>query len=197
NSTAYLLQKACIQIGWGVCLRRVVGISFSRLQLSRICSRRVPFKQATEQTGATVSLVKKIDVEKYFAAKRTKRLDRTGPLSRVDIRMEPTATARSTLRPLGKMTPWNTLLQTSPLPRFRSHPILVVIDCSYRHEAGRREAAYGLPAQRMRPAKWIRSTPGAVFRRLGRGDRRTRARTGRQDPRSWLALHVDHEFPFV
>src|SRR5581483_4454395 len=115
NSTAYLLQKACIQIGWGVCLRRVVGISFSRLQLSRICSRRVPFKQATEQTGATVSLVKKIDVEKYFAAKRTKRLDRTGPLSRVDIRMEPTATARSTLRPLGKMTPWNTLLQTSPL----------------------------------------------------------------------------------
>jgi hypothetical protein len=38
-----------------------------------------------------MSLIKKIDVEKHFAARRALRLGRTGPLSRAGARMEPTA----------------------------------------------------------------------------------------------------------
>jgi hypothetical protein len=42
-----------------------------------------------------MSLIKKIDVEEHFAARRAMRLGRTGPLSKSGARMQPAATAKS------------------------------------------------------------------------------------------------------
>jgi hypothetical protein len=42
-----------------------------------------------------VSLIKKIDVENHFAARRAMRLGRTGPLSQYGARMKPAARAKN------------------------------------------------------------------------------------------------------
>lgn len=43
-----------------------------------------------------MSLIKKIDVEDHFAARRAMRLGRTGPLSQASVRMRPVAAAKTT-----------------------------------------------------------------------------------------------------
>jgi hypothetical protein len=42
-----------------------------------------------------MGLIKKIDVDKHFAARRAMRLGRTGPLSQVGAHVEPSAKAKS------------------------------------------------------------------------------------------------------
>jgi hypothetical protein len=42
-----------------------------------------------------MSLIKKIDVEEHFAARRAMRLGRTGPLSQQGARMQPVAAAKN------------------------------------------------------------------------------------------------------
>jgi hypothetical protein len=47
-----------------------------------------------------MSLIKKIDVDKHFAARRAKRLGRTGPLSRASARIAPGTTAKNASAPV-------------------------------------------------------------------------------------------------
>jgi hypothetical protein len=47
-----------------------------------------------------MSLIKKIDVEKHFAARRATRLGRTGPLSRASARMAPAAAVKNASAPV-------------------------------------------------------------------------------------------------
>jgi hypothetical protein len=42
-----------------------------------------------------MSLIKKVDVDKHFAARRAMRLGRTGPLGQIGARIEPAAKAKS------------------------------------------------------------------------------------------------------
>ena len=52
--------------------------SFSRLQLSRLRSRRAPFTPASEHLKGAMGLIKKIDVPKHFAARSVSQPDAAG-----------------------------------------------------------------------------------------------------------------------
>jgi hypothetical protein len=65
-----------------------------------------------------MSLIKKIDVEKYFAARRARRLGRTGLLGQVGARIEPAAKAKSASASIEEVTPGHSSLSTpvTPIP---------------------------------------------------------------------------------
>jgi hypothetical protein len=52
-----------------------------------------------------MSLIKKIDVDKHFAARRAARLGRTGPLSQSSARIERTVTTPGTAAFIEDVTP--------------------------------------------------------------------------------------------
>jgi hypothetical protein len=52
-----------------------------------------------------MSLIKKIDVDKHFAARRAMRLGRTGPLSETGFRIQRTAKTTSTAAFVEEATP--------------------------------------------------------------------------------------------
>ncbi len=75
-------------------------------------------------------LIKKIDVEKHFAARRAARLGRMGPASQFGAAGTKSAAKKKSVPCLGRYSPFgNNLLRAYPLPRLRSRPILVETDC--------------------------------------------------------------------
>jgi hypothetical protein len=52
-----------------------------------------------------MSLIKKVDVDKHFAARRAMRLGRTGPLGQIGARIEPAAQAKNSAASIEGVTP--------------------------------------------------------------------------------------------
>jgi hypothetical protein len=63
-----------------------------------------------------MSLIKKIDVDKYFAARRAMRLGRAGPLSQFGARVGPAAKAKNAAAIIEDATPGHSSLSASVAP---------------------------------------------------------------------------------
>lgn len=101
------------------------------------------------------------------------------------------------LQPLPKLPPRIILLHAYLPLRSQAQPIPFETACSDRREAGSSGDQHDIPARWMYPAERIRPAPGAVFQGMGRSDGNGGVRSGRENPRRWLALYVAGGFTFV
>ena len=107
-----------------------------------------------------MALIKKIDVEEYFAARRAMRLGRKLRVSQPDATpIKPAGAAAELTEAPFQIPPGNNLLRALPPLRFQLCTIPARAPCSGRREAGKNRNQHETPAGLKQPAVSVHSSP--------------------------------------